>query len=360
MRARGRVTGADAFVYRASDGQASSADVRVSVTVRGPASRNDHYTTAEDVVLTIDAPGVLGNDASVDAAGLQAVLAAAPSHGTLDLGADGRFSYVPDRHWHGVDAFSYFARDEAASAPPVTVQVVVTPVDDPPLGAADRYIATRNRPLDIAAPGVLANDSDADGEAVVAESGDAPAHGTVVILPNGAFVYTPATGYVGPDAFSYRPRAGAVAGTPVTVSLTVQGLVSADDSYATPEDEALVVAAPGVLANDRDTAGRALTAQVRTMPAHGTLVLAPGGGFRYVPADNFAGTDRFTYVPDNGLDAADEATVIISVTAVDDAPAGAADTSNKSVPGPRGNPLRKPSPKRWVGAIRRCRKLSSP
>lgn len=318
-------TGADTFVYRASDRQTSGADVRVSITVRGPTGRIDHYTTAEDVTLTVDAPGVLGNDTSVDAAGLQAVLAAAPLHGTLDFGADGRFSYVPDRHWHGVDTFSYVARDEAASGPPVAVQVVVTPVDDAPVGVADRYMATRNRSLEVAAPGVLGNDTDADGDAVVAEPADAPAQGTVALQANGAFTYTPAAGYVGPDSFSYRPRAGALMGAPVTVSVTVQGLASADDRYTTPEDEALVVAAPGVLANDRDAAGRAMTAHLRTPPSHGTLVLAPAGGFRYVPAANFAGTDRFTYVPDNGVDAAEDATVTIQVAAADDVPTGASD-----------------------------------
>ena len=70
--------------------------------------------------------------------------------------------------------------------------------------------------------------------------------------------------------------------------------VSADDTYATDEDTALTIAAPGVLANDSDLDGDALTATVVTGPSHGTLTLNSDGSFTYTPAVNYHGPDSFT------------------------------------------------------------------
>src|SRR4029077_18657982 len=81
--------------------------------------------------------------------------------------------------------------------------------------------------------------------------------------------------------------------------------VAVDDSYPTPEDTPLTVAAPGVLGNDTDidSAALTLTAAVVAGPAHGALTLNPNGGFLYTPAANYNGPDSFTYkVSDGTLD----------------------------------------------------------
>src|SRR2546425_2590286 len=74
----------------------------------------------------------------------------------------------------------------------------------------------------------------------------------------------------------------------------------ADDSYSTPEDTTLTVAAPGVLANDTDVDGDPLTAILVNGPAHGTLSLNSDGSFTYTPALNYNGPDSFTYKANDG------------------------------------------------------------
>jgi VCBS repeat-containing protein len=97
------------------------------------------------------------------------------------------------------------------------------------------------------------------------------------------------------------------------------------EAYSTPEDTALTVAAPGVLANDGDTdAGDSLRASVVTGPSHGTLALATGGGFTYTPASNYAGPDSFTYRASDGSNGSAPATVSLTVTAVNDRPVATA------------------------------------
>jgi hypothetical protein len=90
--------------------------------------------------------------------------------------------------------------------------------------------------------------------------------------------------------------------------------VAADDSY-TASGASLTVAAPGVLANDVDDDGDALTAQVRVGVSHGTLTLAADGAFTYVPTAGYAGPDAFTYVAHDGTAESNVATVALTVTA---------------------------------------------
>lgn len=76
--------------------------------------------------------------------------------------------------------------------------------------------------------------------------------------------------------------------------------VAAADSHVMVQDQVLVVPAPGVLGNDTDPESAELSATLVTGPEHGTLVLAPDGGFSYTPAVGHVGTESFTYVANNG------------------------------------------------------------
>ena len=103
------------------------------------------------------------------------------------------------------------------------------------------------------------------------------------------------------------------------ISVTVTGgnhaPVASNDSYSTLRDTALVVAAPGLLANDVDADGNTLAAVVKTGPAQGTLALAgTAGGFTYTPKAGYTGSDSFTYAASDGVTESAAATVSLSVT----------------------------------------------
>jgi hypothetical protein len=93
--------------------------------------------------------------------------------------------------------------------------------------------------------------------------------------------------------------------------------VAADDEYRGLRDDALAVAAPGVLANDSDANGDPMTVRLASDAAHGTLTLQPDGSFSYTPAAGFTGTDEFTYAASDGKG---ESTVATVTLAVDEAP----------------------------------------
>lgn len=92
--------------------------------------------------------------------------------------------------------------------------------------------------------------------------------------------------------------------------------VAANDAYTHyGSDTALVVAPPGVLGNDSDVDGEALTAAVVTGPARGALTANPDGSFSYRPAEDFVGTDSFTYKVNDVDGDSNVATVTITVGA---------------------------------------------
>jgi hypothetical protein len=91
--------------------------------------------------------------------------------------------------------------------------------------------------------------------------------------------------------------------------------VSGDDAFATRANTALTVNAPGVLANDNDADGDALTAALTRSPSNGQVALRPDGGFTYTPNGGFSGVDSFDYQAGDGTGSGNVARVSIFVSA---------------------------------------------
>jgi len=261
---------------------------------------------------------------------LTALLVTGPASGTMALNANGAFTYTPNANFNGTDSFTYRANDGTTNSGPATVTITVVPVNDAPVANPDSYTTNEDTALTVAAPGVLANDTDVDGNALTAALVTGPASGTLALNANGAFTYTPNANFNGTDSFTYRANDGTTTSGPATVTITVVPVndapVANPDSYTTNEDTALTVAAPGVLANDTDVDGNALTAALVTGPASGTLTLNTNGAFTYTPNANFNGTDSFTYRANDGTTTSGPATVTITVVPVNDAPVANADS----------------------------------
>jgi hypothetical protein len=90
-----------------------------------------------------------------------------------------------------------------------------------PVSANDGAAVQQNASVTIPAPGVLANDADADGDALTAVLTRAPGNGAVDLRPDGGFTYTPALGFSGSDSFDYRASDGTGNGNTATVTMTV-------------------------------------------------------------------------------------------------------------------------------------------
>jgi hypothetical protein len=81
-------------------------------------------------------------------------------------------------------------------------------------------------PLVVPPSGVLANDGDPESSPLTAIPGSGPSHGSLALNANGGFTYTPASGYSGPDSFTYQASDGLLSSNVATVTLTVVPPVS--------------------------------------------------------------------------------------------------------------------------------------
>ncbi len=128
--------GTDEFTYKANDGSLDSNTATVTITINPindpPTANNDYYTTDEDTTLNITAPGVLTNDTDPENDPLTAILVNDVTNGILKLNSNGAFEYTPDNNYVGTDSFTYKANDGTDNSTPATVQITITPVNDPP------------------------------------------------------------------------------------------------------------------------------------------------------------------------------------------------------------------------------------
>jgi VCBS repeat-containing protein len=317
--------GSDSFTYYVNDGTTNSNTATVTITVNAvddaPVTSDDSYSTNEDTPLTVDpASGVLANDSDVDSASFNAVLMSVPAHGSLTLFPDGSFSYTPDANFNGGDSFTYQANDGTTNSNTATVTITVNSVNDAPVASDDSYSTNEDTPLTVdAASGVLANDSDVDSASLNVTLVGNAAHGSLALLPDGSFSYTPDANYNGSDSFSYVVDDGALNSNPATVTITVNAVddapAASDDSYSTDDVTTLTVdAASGVLANDSDIDSGSFNAVLVSSPASGSVALNGDGSFIYTPTSGFSGTDTFTYQADDGTNSSNIATVTISVS----------------------------------------------
>jgi uncharacterized repeat protein (TIGR01451 family) len=97
----------------------------------------------------------------------------------------------------------------------------VTPANTPPVANPDTYSVNQDATLNVAAPGVLANDTDPDGDVLHAVLVTSAAHGNVVLNADGSFTYTPNPGFACTDSFTYKANDGSLDSNTVTVTINV-------------------------------------------------------------------------------------------------------------------------------------------
>ncbi len=208
-------SGTDTFDILVDDGHGGTATATVTVTVTpvndAPVGRDTTVSTTEDT----PASGKLPPVTDVDGDRLTYGEGSPPSHGTVTIGTDGSYTYIPDPDFSGTDSFTYTVTDGTETVT-YTVTVAVEGVNDAPVAADGAGETEKDRPL----TGNLPSATDVDGDPLTYGVGSQPDHGTVEIEPDGTFTYTPAPGFVGSDSFTYTVSDGTVTVT-YTMAITV-------------------------------------------------------------------------------------------------------------------------------------------
>lgn len=287
------------------------------LTNRPPRAANDNYTTPRNQPLNVQPQrGVLANDTDPDREPLHVQLGSNPQNGQLVMNTEtGAFTYTPNQGFVGEDQFKYTATDGRVASNEATVKIKVEPPpNNRPQARNDTFRTGRNQLLLIHTPGVRVNDSDPDGDMVLAQLLSLPDHGTLYYWDeDGTFAYVPDEDFTGQDSFLYWVTDGTDVSDPATVTIEVANAapVGQNDRFTVPSFAGIRVPAPGVLKNDADPENDPITALLDSPPSNGSVTLNPDGSFFYTPPVNQTGQDTFTY---RAVDELGESSTPVTVT----------------------------------------------
>ncbi len=251
-------------------------------------------------------------------------------------------AYAPASDGSGAKRFYIVARGVDNNTDPeiidgkmyeMTAPPPLTSDNTPPMADHDAHTTNEDTPLSVPAPGVLGNDTDADGHTLTAVLLLDVSHGTLTLNADGAFTYEPNENFFGTDSFSYVANDAEFDSNVAMVTITINPVNDApsgnNDSgtgFTTDEDTAFTTG--NVLTNDTDVENDTLSVSAFdttgtigqvTNNGDGTFGYDPNGQFEYL-APGQSTTDSFAYTVSDGNGGSDTATVTITVNGVNDAP----------------------------------------
>lgn len=272
--------GVATFRYSVSDGQGGMASALVTVTVDAqvntpPVIRDDAASVMFGQSVAVN---VLANDSDADGDVLSVVEVGTPSNGSVSLSGN-VVTYTPATGFSGLDSFTYRASDGQGGEGSATVRITVaTQPNRNPIANNDASITTGG-PVVV---NVLANDSDPDGDPLSIVNVTTPVNGGSAVINGNAITYTPSTGFVGIDRFSYTISDGRGGSATAMVTITVgaapnQPPIAAADTYTMPVSAGTLVMP--VLINDSDPDGDPLTiiSVTQPPPSAGSVVISGSG-----------------------------------------------------------------------------------
>ncbi len=208
--------GADGFTFTTTNTAgltSSSATVGITVTAGTPTANAQSVSVPFNIATAIT---LTATDPDSPALPLNYTVVTAPTHGTLS-GTAPNLTYTPAANYQGADGFTFRASNGTNTSNTATISITVaagTPT------AASQSVVTQ---LDTAKAITLAGtDPDSPALALTYTVAAAPANGTLAgTAPN--LTYTPASGYSGPDSFTFTVSNGQKTSAAATVSITVIG-----------------------------------------------------------------------------------------------------------------------------------------
>jgi len=275
----------------------------------------DTAELAEDDSLRLD---VLANDRVLTGEAVSLTVQEGPSHGQATV-VDGAIVYSPEADFFGDDSLTYAIETPSGAIAAGSVELTVTPVNDPPEAVRDSASVSEDGEVAI---DVLRNDRDPDGDDLTVAAVADGENGRVAIGSDGRVIYTPDPDFDGSDSFTYTVSDGNGGSDTGTVNVLVQAVgdppVAGDDSAETVAGSAVTIP---ILDNDSDPDGGALMVTALSSPAEGTVTQNDDGTVTYTPADGFTGSESFTYTVTDADGGTAQADVEVTVQpAPDDEP----------------------------------------
>ena len=301
--------GTDSFTYTVSDGVLTTAGtvlVSVAPVNDAPLGIDDSVSAEEDTAVTLN---VLANDSDVEGDALAVESLTQGAHGTVILNPDGSVTYQPEPNFNGNDAFAYTVSDGQGGTTTATVNVTVSPVNDPPVASDGSATGPEDASIELV---LLA--SDADGDALTFSILTAPLYGTVSALDGNRVIYTPVLNFTGDDSLTFRASDGQ-ASSDAVVRLTIGPLNDPPTLGPVSDQTVNEGAALTFQLTATDPEGDTLTFSAADLPPGAALNPATGE-FSWTPDFTQAGTYSVTFTVTDPSGGADSRTISIVVVDV--------------------------------------------
>jgi hypothetical protein len=185
--------------------------------------------------------------------------------------------------------------------------------NEAPVAMDDEYTVVTGSKLNVDAPGLLENDSDADDDALSVLLVTDVLNGSLTLNENGSFLYTPNADFTGIDVFEYRVKDGKQESNVAKVKIVVEPfnyVPEAVDDVVSAEEETPVDI--NVLENDLGLGDTPLELAILIEPEHGTVEIIESQ-IRYSPVEDFIGEDTFSYTVTDADGESSTAVVTITV-----------------------------------------------
>ncbi len=319
-------TATDTFTYTVDD-LMNQVTATVTITITGQNDAPDAMDV--EAVAFEDGPEITINADFEDVDLLDTHTFSVNASGTIGTvtNVDGVFTYNPNGQFESLavgqtatDTFTYTVTDNNGASSTESVTITITGQNDAPVAMSDSITTDEQVPF---SGTLVGSDVDNMDTLTFAAGGTSPANGSVVIMPDGSFTYTPDVDYFGPDSFSFTVQDAAGASSEAMISITVNPvddiIIAFDQTVNAIEggDDVVINALVDDF-GDMDTLTFLIT--VPLTAGAGTVVNNNDGTFTYTPSDDFNGSATFTYLVSDGNGNSDFATVTINVAEQNDAP----------------------------------------
>ncbi len=304
------------------------ADLLVRSINDGPVLAADAFVTAEQTEVRLNVRDLLANDRDRNQDDLTVTEIVAVAGGTVTFfdRATGDFGFRPadgdpasrTPAFNGEAVIAYAVDDGYGGVARSTATITVTPVNDAPILAEVRTLATGTE--DQTATGVLPPAWDEDDTVLAYRLVPGSVVGGAVTLDadTGAWTFVPAKDFSGPASFRYVVGDGEASSGEGEVrvdfaSVNDAPVATADAGYSATAGTSIVIAASALLVNDRDVDGDALAISAVSAGTGGSATLLADGSVQFTAAPGHTGPARFSYTVSDGRGGEASAQVTVEV-----------------------------------------------
>ncbi|MGY5745628.1 tandem-95 repeat protein [Vibrio antiquarius] len=302
----------------------ATADLTVNPINDLPVPQDQQFSVEEDGTLQFTDADLLAGATDIEGDDLSVTgIRYEGTDGVLTDNGDGTYSFAPNENFNGDVNFSFDVSDgtDTVSA---SVDVSVTPVNDPPVAGSTSYTVHEDNSITISDAQLLANSSDLEGDVSIDSVNYSGSDGVLQINGDDTYTFSPNENFSGEVSLDVVVVDEEGATDSTTAGITVLEVndppIAGATSYSVNEDEVITISSAQLLANASDVEGEVAIDSVSYSGSDGIFTDNGDGTFSFAPNENFNGDVSLDVVVTDEDGATVATNANIDVLPINDAP----------------------------------------